>query len=142
MWAATRRTVLWSLQSHNSLTGVYLAKLSIAFGVALILVGIGGFLPNHAPTALIPAYVGIVLAIFGVAAMKPTLRMHAMHFAVLLALIGCFAAGGRLAISLSKTPIDNVAVTSQSLMTVLCGVFVFLCVRSFIAARRARRLSA
>ena len=115
-----------------------MAKLSIAFGIALILVGIGGFIPNQAPTALIPAYVGIILAICGMVAMKPDLRMHAMHGAVLLALIGFVAAGWRLAISLSKPAVDSVAVTSQLLMTVLCGVFVVLCIRSFIAARRAR----
>ena len=115
-----------------------MAKLAIAFGVALILVGIGGFMPNQAPTALIPAYLGIVLAICGLIAMNPAYRMHAMHAAVLLALLGFLAAGGRLAVSLSKTSIDTIAVSSQSLMTALCGVFVALCVRSFIAARRAR----
>jgi uncharacterized membrane protein HdeD (DUF308 family) len=116
-----------------------LAKLSIAFGIALILVGIGGFAPNHAPTALIPAYLGIVLAICGVVAMNPAYRTHAMHAAVTLALVGFLAAGWRLAVSLSKPAIDTIAVSSQSLMTVLCGVFVVLCIRSFIAARRARR---
>jgi hypothetical protein len=115
-----------------------LAKLSIAFGIALILVGIGGFLPNHAPTALIPAYLGAILALCGAIALNPSYRMHAMHGAVSVALLGFLAAGWRLAISLSKSPIDSVAVSSQSLMTVLCGVFVVLCVRSFIAARRAR----
>jgi uncharacterized membrane protein HdeD (DUF308 family) len=116
-----------------------LAKFSIAFGVALILVGIGGFIPNHAPTAMIPAYLGIILILCGLIAMNPAYRMHAMHAAVTLALIGCIAAGWRLAVSLSKPAIDSVAVSSQSLMTVLCAIFVVLCVRSFIAARRARR---
>jgi hypothetical protein len=116
-----------------------LAKLSIAFGIALIAVGIGGFIPHHAPTALIPAYMGLVIGLCGALALNPAYRMHAMHLAVLFALLGCVAAGGRLAISLSKPAVDSVAVSSQSLMTVLCGVFVILCVRSFIAARRARR---
>ncbi len=114
-------------------------QLSIAFGIALIAVGVGGFLPNHAPTALIPAYLGIALILFGALALKPAMRMHAMHGAVTVALLGFLAAGCRLAISLSKPAVDNVAVTSQSLMTVLCLVFVILCVRSFIAARRARK---
>jgi uncharacterized membrane protein HdeD (DUF308 family) len=116
-----------------------LAKFSIGFGIALILVGIGGFLPTHAPTAMIPAYLGILLIICGVIALNPSYRMHAMHGAVTLALLGFFAAGGRLAVSLSKPNPSSIAVTSQSLMTVLCCVFVILCVRSFIAARRARR---
>ena len=116
-----------------------MSKLAIAFGIALILVGIGGFVPNHAPTALIPAYLGAIIAISGLIAANPAYRMHAMHVAVLFALLGFLAAGWRLALSLSKPAIDSVAVTSQSLMTALCGIFVILCIRSFIAARRARQ---
>jgi hypothetical protein len=116
-----------------------LSKLAIAFGVALILVGIGGFVPGHHPTALIPAYLGLVIGLCGALAMNPKYRMHAMHIAVLAALLGAIAAGGRLAISLTKPAVDSIAVSSQSITAVLCGVFVVLCIRSFIAARRARQ---
>lgn len=115
-----------------------MSKIAIAFGVALIVVGVVGFIPSHAPTALIPAYLGIVIAISGGIATNPSYRMHAMHLAVLVALLGFLAAGGRLVISLTKSVIDTVAVTSQGLTTVLCGVFIVLCVRSFIVARRER----
>ena len=114
---------------------------SIAFGIALIAVGLAGFLPRHAPTALIPAYVGIVLIICGVIARKPGLRMHAMHGAVIFALLGFLASAGRLVVSLAKPAIDSLAVSCLSLMAVLCGIFVVLCIRSFIGARRARRAS-
>ncbi len=113
-------------------------RISIAFGIGLILVGIAGFVPRHAPTALIPAYVGIALIICGFVGMQPKLRMHAMHGAVTLALLGFLASAGRLVVSLSKPQIDSLAASCLSLMAVLCGVFVFLCVRSFIAARRSR----
>ena len=115
-------------------------RISIGFGLALIIVGIAGFMPHHAPTALIPAYLGLVLILCGIIGMKPSLRMHAMHGAVTLALLGFLAAAGRLAVSLSKPQIDSVAASCLSLMAVLCAVFVALCVRSFIAARRARTL--
>ena len=116
-----------------------MAKLAIGFGIALIVVGIAGFVPNHAPTALIPAYLGIVIAISGGIALNPEYRMHAMHLAVLFACLGFLAAGIRLVVSLKKPVVDNVAVGSQGMTTVLCGVFVALCVRSFIAVRRQRK---
>ena len=113
-------------------------RISIGFGIGLILVGIAGFMPHHAPTALIPTYLGILLIICGIVAMKPNLRMHAMHGAVTLALLGFLASAGRLVVSLSKPQIDSLAASCLSVMAVLCGLFVFLCVRSFIAARRSR----
>ena len=117
-----------------------LPRISIGFGIALVIVGIAGFVPHHAPTALIPAYLGIALIVCGLLAMKPTLRMHAIHGAVTLALLGFFASAGRLAVSLTRPRIDSLAASCLSLMAVLCVVFVFLCVRSFIDARRARTL--
>ncbi len=44
-----------------------MAKTTISFGIILILLGIFGFVAtgSHFPTALIPAYVGLVLAILG-----------------------------------------------------------------------------
>ena len=116
-----------------------MAKLSISFGIALVVVGIAGFVPNHAPTALIPAYLGAGIVLCGLLALNPEYRMHAMHIAVLFACVGFVAAGWRLAISLSKPVANSIAVSSQSITTVLCGVFVILCIRSFIAARRARQ---
>lgn len=71
-----------------------MAKITIGFGVALIVLGIIGFLPHRAPTALIPTYIGAALAICGAIALKPEMRKHAMHAAVILGLIGFLGAGG------------------------------------------------
>jgi len=118
-------------------------------------------------TALIPAFVGLPLAGLGALALKDNLRKHAMHAAVLLGLLGCLAAGGRAipgVIKLASSAVTSedaseeetssqtqskdseaqakhklvTAVTSQGLMALVCGIFVVLCVLSFIQARRNR----
>jgi hypothetical protein len=62
-----------------------------------------------------------------------------MHAAAAVALLGCIGA----LIPLLRTPSGPraaMAVFSQVAMVVLMAVFVALCVRSFIAARRARKI--
>ena len=116
-------------------------KITIAFGVLLTLLGLGAYLFSGSAswTALIPAFFGLPLVGLGVlAATKEGARKHAMHAAAAVALIGFVGA----LMSLLRTPAgvrSAVAVYSQVAMVILTGVFVALCVRSFIAARRARR---
>jgi hypothetical protein len=90
-------------------------------------------------SAIIPAFVGILLVGLGAVALNPGARKHAMHVAVIVGLLGFLLAAGRLASVLAsgKTP-TPLGGTSLGLMALLCGVFVALCVRSFIQARRQR----
>jgi len=68
------------------------AKLAIWFGVALIVLGMAGFvLTGHVhPTALIPGWFGIALAICGILASMSDARrrMLWMHIAVTIGLVG------------------------------------------------------
>jgi hypothetical protein len=120
-----------------------LAKLTIAFGGLLIILGVGGYFLTGAQsiTALIPAFAGIVFEILGFIALKPDLRKHAMHGAAALALLGFLGTIPGL-IKLAKWMIGGVdparpaAVVSQSIMAALCVIYLVLCVRSFINARR------
>ncbi len=123
-----------------------MAKLTIVFGILLIAIGIAGFVAtgSHAPTALIPAYSGIAFIIFGLLANSedPKKRMLWMHIAVTVALL--------LFLGTIKSDIDvirlsrgtefphPIAVLEKSGMSLLCLLFVTLCVRSFIAARKLR----
>jgi uncharacterized membrane protein len=122
-----------------------MGRITIGFGVFLILVGVGTWLvsESRSPTALIPAAFGLILAILGFLALKDRLRMHVMHAAVLVGLIGLIGAGvmsGRkLPALLSGGEVERpLAVISQAITALTCAVFVGLCVRSFIEARRRR----
>ncbi len=114
---------------------------SIACGALLILVGIIGYvygLMNNVAsvTALIPAFFGIVLVILGfLAKSKESLRKHLMHGAVLIGLLGFILPLGRLLSKISSITL-SAAVISQIAMALICLVFVILCVKSFIDARR------
>jgi hypothetical protein len=122
---------------------------AITFFVALLLVavGLGGFIASgaHAPTALIPAALGVLLAVCAAVARNPKARMHAMHAAVLLALLGFLGSlpgAFKLPAYLSGEPVARpLAVVAQSATVVLCLAYVVVAVRSFIQARRARLAS-
>lgn len=112
---------------------------TIAFGLLLTLIGFGGYFLTGTSsfTALIPAAFGIVLLLLGLAARSDAARKHAMHAASTVALLGC----GGAVYSLVGTPGDvrsPLAFYSQLAMALLTGIFVALCVKSFIDARRAR----
>ena len=116
-------------------------RLAILFGVLLILVGIGGYTlggENKSPTALIPAFVGLLLAVCGAIGLTgPGARKHAMHAAAAIGLLGFLAAAGRLLSSLMRGNIPPaLTISALALMAVLCGLFVVLCVGSFVSARR------
>ena len=117
-----------------------MANHAISFGVALIIVGLYGYLgyETQSPTALIPAAVGLLLVISGIAGQKETRRKHAMHAAATISLLGAFAAWGRAIAMLTKGKEANLMIL---LMGVICTLFVFLCIRSFTAARKAREES-
>jgi hypothetical protein len=120
--------------------------------VALILIvlGVAVFVAtgSHAPTALIPAYFGVLLGILGLLANTPDSkrRMLFMHIAVTVGLIGFIFPGWRGIGDLitqmhGQIVLRPAAMKEELAMAAICLVYVLLCVRSFIAARR-NRLSA
>ena len=116
-----------------------MASTTIVFGLVLTLLGLAGyFLTRTSVTALIPALFGVVLLMLGLLARSDSIRKHAMHAAAAVALIGCLGALFPL-LRTPSGPRAAIAVFSQVAMVVLTALFVALCVRSFIAARRTRR---
>jgi hypothetical protein len=115
---------------------------SIYSGGLLILLGIFGYgygltTEKASVTALIPAFFGILMVIFGlIANSKENLRKHLMHASVLVALLGFLASGGRLLSKFSDISV-TMAYVSQILMALICLIFVILSVNSFIAARKS-----
>jgi TRAP-type C4-dicarboxylate transport system permease large subunit len=120
-----------------------MAKVTLVFAVLLIILGLGFYLGtgSKAPTALIPAWFGLALGVFGMLAITPSegRRKVFMHINVTIGLLGFLGAAGRVIAVLAsgRTP-DQIALIAQLLMAGLLLLYVILCVRSFIAARRAR----
>ena len=124
-----------------------MSKLTIAFGVLLIFVtaGAAATMEFH-PHILIPCVFGLLLVLFGSLANTPDpkRRMLFMHIAVTIGLLGFLGTiPGILATirrALGQTVASPVpaAAAVQTIMSTICLVFVALCVRSFIAARRLR----
>ena len=123
-----------------------MAPVTIVFGVLMILLGIIGYFATgrQSITALIPVIPGVIWLVLGVLARNERMRKHAMHAAAALSLIG-FLAMARAIINLIRwqtggaEPARPAAVVSQAILGILFLVFLILCVRSFIGARRARR---
>ncbi len=127
-----------------------MAKMTIGFAVVLVALGVWGFVATGSahPTALIPVWFGLALAVCGVLARTEDAkrRMLWMHVAVTVGLLGFLGAGLRATMAVVKAhgaPLAHpVAVEDQAAMAAVCVVYVGLCVRSFIAARRSGKLSA
>jgi hypothetical protein len=123
-----------------------MAKLTIAFGTLLILLGIIGYVATGSahPTALIPSALGVIFIFFGIMANSdnPKKRMLWMHISVTVALLGF--------LSMIPADIDVIrfsrgvpflhpaALEEKAVMSLLCLIYVLFCVRSFINARRSR----
>ncbi len=93
-------------------------------------------------TALIPAVFGGLLIVCAVVVIaKPTLRKHVMHVAAMIGVLGVI--GGFVPIIRSGDfDFGKAAVRNGVLMSIVCAVFIYLCVQSFIEARKARDTSA
>jgi hypothetical protein len=125
-----------------------LAKVTLVFAVLLIVLGLIGYFGTGAvhPTALIPTWFGVALGVFGMLAMSPSesRRKLFMHINVTIGLLGFLGAGFRavqgFAHASTGKAIDPIAVGAQIAMAVLLLIYVILCVRSFIAARRSGKV--
>ena len=91
--------------------------------------------------APIAMFFGIALFVLGVIAKAggDKVRMHTMLVAALLGLVGCAFPAYRAVSALIGGAEMNLAIGGQVAMAVLCGVFLALCVKSFIDVRRARK---
>lgn len=96
-------------------------------------------------TALIPTLLGVLLLVCAFIARKESARKHAIHAALVVALLGIFGTLmnvvqiGDLFAGTAERP---AAIIASTVTFVLLVVYVVLGVRSFIAARRARRAAA
>jgi hypothetical protein len=123
-----------------------MAKITVLVGILLIILGGASYiLTGHQfPTSLIPVAFGILLATFGRMAETPVprRRMLFMHIAVTVGLLGFLATAPALVqvVELFKGKLFPypAAVEEKAAMSALLLIYVVLCVRSFVVARRSR----
>ena len=123
-----------------------MAKVTLVFAVLLVALGLAGFFGTGSmhPTALIPTWWGMAMALFGLLAMSPSAgrRKLFMHINVSIALLGFLGAAeeavrGYLHARSAGLAVDAIALASKLTMAGLLLIYVILCVRSFISARRS-----
>ncbi|MGA9061007.1 MAG: hypothetical protein WB341_04985 [Terracidiphilus sp.] len=125
-----------------------MAKVTIVFGVLLIALGLIGFFGTGSIhyTALIPAWFGLALGVGGILAISPSegRRKLFMHINVTIGLLGLIGSAaealrGYASARANGLEPDQIALAAKLTMAGLLLIYVYLCVRSFITARRSRQ---
>lgn len=125
-----------------------MAKVTIVFGILLIILGLVGFFGTGAihQTALIPTWFGLALCVGGFLAISPSEKRRKifMHINVTIGALGCIgsfveAIRGYGAARTAGLEPDYIALAAKLTMAVLLLIYVNLCVRSFIQARSSRK---
>jgi hypothetical protein len=124
-----------------------MAKVTLLFAVLLIVLGLVSFFGTGSqhPTALIPTWFGLALGVFGFLAISPVeaRRKLFMHINVTIGLLGFLGAAWRAIQSYGHARSEGVApnaiaLDAQVTMAGLLLIYVAMCVKSFIDARRSR----
>ena len=110
-------------------------------GIVLVMTGTAAFSLTgfqHA-TALIPACLGILLVFCGVQGRKERLRQPLTYLGIILGVLGLLGSVRGLMqlpfLLLGQEVPRPLAVTTQSVMAVICAVFLVLCIASIARAR-------
>lgn len=121
-----------------------MTQVILGYGAILVVLGLGGYLGSGraSPTALIPAVIGALAFACGVLARKETMRKHAIHAALVIALLALLGTvGGLIAVAkwaAGTPPANQMAAIAKTVTALLSAGVIFLGVRSFRAARLAR----
>lgn len=121
--------------------------LTLVFGVAFVLLGVVSYFITgmQSVTALIPAFFGVIFIVLGVVMRDESKVKHAGHAAATLALLGLFGSVRGVPSTITLLQGGEVerpaAAVAQTIMVVLCIVFVALAIKSFIDVRKAREAS-
>lgn len=127
-------------------TSTPMTTITLAVGAVLTVLGIAGYLLTSAVslTALIPSLVGVLIGVCGVLARQETLRKHAIHAALAIALLGALGSLmnvvkiGQVFAGTAERP---AAIIVSTVMFGVLVAYIALGVRSFIAARRGGALA-
>jgi hypothetical protein len=122
-----------------------MVRITAGFALVLVALGVGLYLGTgrESVTALIPAFLGVALFVCAALGRKASRRMHAMHAAAVLALLGVGGSApgvvGAIKHLGGEAPGNVAATWGRAAMALLCVAYLVIAVRSFVAARRARQ---
>jgi uncharacterized membrane protein len=111
-----------------------MAKVTQLVGAILVAVGVVAYVATGfaSVTALLPSLLGLVIGVLGIVAARTDAGQHAVHAALVVALLGLL---GSLRPLGGLADADAAAITSLVTVLVL-AVHLALGVRSFVIARR------
>ena len=113
-------------------------------GLFLIVMGVIFYLfpeDKQSVTALIPSFIGLGLLIPGyLAYTNENMKMHAMHVAVLVSLIGTL--GGAMGLPEMIAGDFNRPTIARLILLIICGEYMFFSIMSFRQARIKREQEA
>ena len=132
-----------SENTHNSqdfrVFSLSIEFLTTLYGLFMVIWGISISLISGSSsiTSMIPAFIGVPLALIGFISMiKPIFRKALMHIAVVIGIIAFL--GG---LDFFRGMFNNYYAGLSKLMLLITGfVYVYLCVQSFIFVRRQKKL--
>lgn len=145
---ATLYPRLIPLTSPSSPEFPSMARVGIIFGLLLCGLTAAAMLGSlqKMPVQFVPMMLGIPLLFCGVVSLNPHRRRIAMNVAVGIASIGAVLGSLRLLYCLTRmargTDINRYALQVVVVMTVLCIIFVGICIVSMMQAKRRRAESA
>ena len=119
-------------------------RLTFVIGGILTVLGVVAYFATGAAsvTALIPTFIGVLLLVCGaIASRGENARKHAIHAALVVALLGALGSlmqVAKLGDVIAGTAQRPAAVIVSTVMFVLLVLYIVMGVRSFIAARKAR----
>lgn len=118
-------------------------KTTIWTGILLLILGVAAFLltGSQSFTALIPSIFGLLITICALVARKENLRKIAMHIAQGLALLGFLGSiSGLIKVVIFVFGAGILerpsAAAAQTIMAVICLIYLILGLRTFIQARK------
>lgn len=120
------------LDKNMEAISLYYGFFLIAWGVIVKIVSGSG-----SPTALIPSFIGVLISLFAILAIKvPNKKKLFMHIVVTFGLL-TFLGGFRVLSNLQDVFGERFwADLSQIMMVVTGGLFTYHCIQSFLFVRR------
>jgi hypothetical protein len=117
-----------------------MVRTTAIFGLLLTALGVGGYFGvTPGIKTIVPGICGIALLILAiVAAVKGSLRMHAMHAATVVAVVGLLV-NIFGTVDLIQIVFAEPVLVTQSIAAILCAAFLAMAIKSFIGARRSRK---